>query len=448
MNIKKRLISFLSASVMMLIPFQGIYASAETPADAKDELTDGTFTYELIDGSYTIISCDTSAIVTDIPELRNGYAITAIADKAFVGCNFISEINIPKTVKTIGINAFAGCSNLKKVKLSEKMTSISEGAFMSCPALEEIEIPDSIKSIGNYAFYGCTSLKEITLPESLSDLGTMAFAECSSIEKIDVSECDGYVFENDILYDKDKKKILRASAKIAGEITIENTVESIEPGAFSMCGELERVYFPQSVTYIGEDAFGYCAKLKKADLSEGLNKIAPIAFKYCYALESADIPTTVTEIGEGAFYNCPNLTRVIIPEGVKSIGMGAFLSCTGLKQAVIPKSAEIIEDNAFGFKEDSETGEYARVEDFKLSVYSGTAGEKYAKSSKLNYTVADKSIKKTAFVIIACGLVIAAVVIALIIMSKGKKGASAEVRKSDKAAKEKAEEESYKKIIE
>ncbi|MBR1591659.1 MAG: leucine-rich repeat protein [Ruminococcus sp.] len=424
----------------------GMYASADTPADAKDELTDGTFTYELVDGSYTIISCDTTAIITDIPELRNGYAITAIADKAFVGCNFISEINIPKTVKSIGVNSFSGCSNLKKVKLSEKMNSISEGAFMSCPALEEIEIPDSITSIGNYAFYGCTSLKEITLPESLSELGTMAFAECGEIEKIDASKCDGYVFENDILYDKDKKKIFRASAKLAGETVIENTVESIEPGAFSMCGELERVYIPQSVTYIGEDAFGYCAKLKKADLSEGLNTIAPIAFKYCYALEAADIPTTVTEIGEGAFYSCPNITRAIIPEGVQYIGMGAFLSCTGLKQVIIPKSAEIIEDNAFGFTESADSGEYTPVEGFKLSVYSGTAGEKYAKSSKLDYTVANKSIKKTAFIIIACGFAILAVIIAVVIMSKGRKGASAEVRKADKAAKEKAEEENYKKI--
>ena len=88
------------------------------------------------------------------------------------------------------------------------------------------------------------------------------------------------------------------------------------------------------------------------------------------------------------------------------------------------------------------------IEDFKLSVYSGTAGEKYAKSSNLNYTVADRSIKKTAFIIIACGFVIAAVISALIIMSKGRKSASAEVRKADKAAQEKAEEESYKKIIE
>ena len=448
MNIKKCLISIISSALISVFSVGGIYAYADTPADAKDELTDGTFTYELVDGSYTIISCDTTAIVTDIPELRNGYAITAIADKAFVGCDFISEINIPKTVKSIGINSFSGCSNLKKVKLSEKMTSISEGAFMSCPALEEIEIPDSITTIENYAFYGCTSLREITLPESLTDLGTMVFAECSSIEKIDASKCKGYTFENDILYDKDKKKIYRASAKIAGEVTVENTVESIEPGAFSMCGELERVYIPQSVTYIGEDAFGYCAKLKKADLSEGLNTIAPIAFKYCYALESADIPTTVTEIGEGAFYNCPNITRAIISEGVQTIGMGAFLSCTGLKQAVIPKSAEFVGDNAFGFTEDSETGEYIPTEDFKLSVYSGTAGEKYAKSSKLSYTVADKSIKQSAFIIIACGLVIFAIVIAVVIMSKGKKTASAEVRKADKEAQEKAEEENYKKIIE
>ena len=128
--------------------------------------------------------------------------------------------------------------------------------------------------------------------------------------------------------------------------------------------------------------------------------------------------------------------------------MGAFLSCTNLKQVVIPKSAEIIEDNAFGFSDSSDTEEYVPVDGFKMSVYSDTAGERYAKSSKLDYTVTDRNLKKTAFIITACGFVIAAVIVAVIIMSKGRKSASAEVRKADKLAEEKAEEESYKKIIE
>ena len=87
MKLTKR-ITKLAAAALCAVLFTGTLTSFPAFAvvdnsEVGEELSDGSFTYELIDGTYTITKCDTTSILTEVPELRNGYAITAIADNAF-----------------------------------------------------------------------------------------------------------------------------------------------------------------------------------------------------------------------------------------------------------------------------------------------------------------------------------------------------------------------------
>ena len=135
-----------------------------------------------------------------------------------------------------------------------------------------------------------------------------------------------------------------------------------------------------------------------------------------------------------------------MPEGLKTIGEGAFTACPALKQTAVPQSVTTISGHAFGY--DIKDDDYALEDDFSMSVYSGSAGEKYAKSNKISYTTIDKSIKQYAFIIVAAAVLLAAVIFALVLMKKGRKRASAEVRKADKKEQERIEEKSYEKILE
>lgn len=431
------------ASLFSLSAINGFAYSGTQTGEA---LTDGTFGYELRNGSYTIISCNVDAMVEEIPELRNGYAITAIDDNAFTNCGNIKTLTIPDTVTSIGANAFASCESLREIRLPSKIKSISKGMFAGCTKLEKVEIPDAVDTIGSYAFYNCSMLKEVTLPGQLNTIEPMAFSECSSIENIDASKCSSYVFEDGMLFNKSKKNLYRGAATLTGDVRIPDGVTTIEAGAFSVCAGIENLYLPNSVEYIGDDAFGYCVKLKSIDFSEGLITIAPIAFKNCTALQTLDFPTTLQEIGDGAFYNCTSLTRVIISEGTVKVGEGAFVDCTALKNMSIPKSVTEIGANAFGFDINSEGG-YTVKKDFSLSVFSGTAGAEYAKDSKVEYSYVDRNLKSTAFIIVAVGLILAAIVFAIVLMARGRKGAPLSARKAAKLEKAKEEEENYEKII-
>lgn len=447
---KQKVKKFISALMgfAMLAGFAAMPVSAaNVEQGVEEELTDGTFTYELINGTYTITKCSNTAIVESIPEIRNGYSVTAIADGAFANCNLISKLDIPNTINSIGQNAFAGCTSLKEVKISNRIDKLSNGVFMGCTLLESVDIPDSVKTIESYAFYNCSSLKDVELSEKLTTIQPMAFAECSSIENINADNTSNFVFEDGILYDSAKTSIYRASTKLKGDIYIENTVKSIEPAAFSVCVEIENLFLPSSVETIGEDAFGYCFSLKKIDFTEGLTNIADIAFKYCIALQTADLPVTVASIGDGAFFNCTELSRVIIPEGVTSIGEGAFVQCPKLLNLGIPKSVEEMGANAFGYTMD-EQGNYIADDSVSMSVYSDSAGLKYAKSNNISYSTVDKNLAGVAFIALGIGAAIIIIVFAFVLMARGKKGAPISARKAKKLAAEKAEEENYKNIIE
>ena len=195
-------------------------------SEVGEVLHDGNFTYELINGTYTITACDPTSILSEIPELRNGYAITAIADNAFQNCHYIEELTIPDTITSIGDSAFIGCTSLMKVTLPSRITEIKSGTFMGCTHLEAVEIPDKVSSIGSYAFYNCSMLKSVKLPGELSSIGAMAFAQCSSITDIDSSKCGAFVFEDGILYNSSMQNIYRASTALSGEVYIRNTRSS------------------------------------------------------------------------------------------------------------------------------------------------------------------------------------------------------------------------------
>lgn len=449
-NSIRRILSAAAAGAVLIfsaVPAYSALAVDDTMQIEGETLSDGTFTYELVGGSYTITSCDPKAVVKDVPELRNGYAITAIGEQAFTGCTMITELKLPDSVKTIGDNAFAGCSSLKKVELPKNLKSLPLGAFLSCTKLEEADLPDSLISIGNYAFYSCSSLKSLKLPASLGEIGAMALAECGSLEEIDASACSAFTEADGILYDSAKKKLVRASVGLTGSVYVENGVKEIAPGAFSSCAGITDVFIPASVDEIKEDAFGYCSALKNVGFSEGLTAVGDIAFKFCTALESVEFPTTLRTIGDGAFFQCRSLKSAIIPADTESIGEGAFVACPELKQIGIPKSVTALGEHAVGFNVSENGEDYAKNEGFRMSVYSGSAGLSYAKSNKLTYDVVDRDLKKAAFAMIAVGLIAAVIVFAAVLMKRGKKSAAPEVRKADKEAEAKAEEESYEKIV-
>lgn len=446
MNRIKKILSVSAAAFLCFtaVPLRALRTDAAS--GAQDVKQDGLFTYEEVDGGYAVKRFIASTM-TSFPSVVNGTPIVEIKEDAFYNCAGITELEIPPTVKKIGKGAFSFCTSLRKVTLPKSLTEIPDNAFMGCSSLTEIEIPDSVTKIGESAFSNCSAMTSLTLPDSLTEIGSAAFT-CVPLETIDADGCAGFVFDDGKLMDKDKTEIYRGSAAIKGALRIPEGIRTINAGAFSMCYGLEEIYFPGSVTEICSNAFWDCCNVKKLDFSEGLTSIGTGAFTYNELVQTIELPISLKEIGDSAFLGCASLDHLVLQDGLDSIGDKAFFGCGNLKKATVPKSVKEVGEKAFGYTIDSTGESEVKISDFTMSVSSGSAAEKYAKSNEIDYSASDKNLKRFAFIIVAIALVLAVVVFAAVLMARGRKGAPVSARKAKKEALEKEAEANYKKIVE
>ena len=387
-----------------------------------------------------------------------------IPTSAFKGCTGLTSVTIGNSVTSIGWGAFQGCKGLTSITIPNSVTIIDWDAFNGCTGITSVTIPDSVTSIGVRAFKGCTGLTSITIPASVTKIRSDAFKNCNSLLTIycevtrkpiewDSENDDGwnpdnrtvvwgynnittgseydYVVHSDKVYltkYKGSSTIINIPNQIDGkdvvgfgeifrgninikEVTIPNSVTSIDNCAFRYCARLTSITIPDSVTSIGLWAFEdtayynnnsnweydvlYIGKhLIKAkdtvwgyyEVKSGTICIARSAFLNCKGLTSIIIPDSVTSIGGDAFSNCTNISKVnytgniagwcaltelvsitmqietkliiegkeitgelVIPEGVTSIGKSAFCGCSKLTSITIPDSVTIIGEEAFAY---------------------------------------------------------------------------------------------------
>ncbi len=232
-----------------------------------------------------------------ILDLGGTTGLTEIPSKAFYRCSYLTGVNIPNCV-----------------------TSIGEYAFSDSP-LPTVTIPDSVTSIGDYAFSRCERLTSVTIPESITSIGENVFDYCTSLTSVDIP----------------------------------NSVTSIGNSAFYGCSKLTSVNIPESVASIGNSAFYNCSGLTSVDIPESVASIGNNAFSGCSGLTSVDIPGSVTSIGINAFYGCSKLTSVTVPDGVTTFD-GTFSNCSNLTSVTIPKSVTSI-----GFATFSQCGSLTTV---------------------------------------------------------------------------------------
>ena len=372
----------------------------QTIEDLSTKATDEELKEALVDEWGVKYSKDGRKLLKVPYELNGTYSIKEgvriICDEAFSGCRSLTGIVIPESVISIGDGAFFFCRFLSGIVISNSVASIGDSAFEGCSSLEYISlpksviclngnpffywngkleclspnfiyendvlfnkdkskiisfrnqavksyiIPSSVTSIGDSAFAGCSSLSNIAIPSSVNSIGDWAFSGCSSLEYISIPknviclngnpffnwngklDClsPNFIYEDDVLFNKDKSKIISFRNQAVISYIIPDSVTSIGDRAFSGCSFLFGIVIPNSVTSIGDRTF--CG---------------------CSFLTEVDIPDSVTSIGNGAFYDCNSLRSVVIPDSVTSIGERAFEDCNfpyKLKQKLISRFGEKI----------------------------------------------------------------------------------------------------------
>ena len=316
------------------------------------------------------------------------YRVTEIENKAFMGCNTLTSLNIPEGVTSIGECAFSGCTGLTSVVIGNSVTSIGEQAFYKCSSLASINIPKSVTKIGYEAFYGCssieyvtlncpniktwfsgfTSIKEIVLGEGVTSIGDKAFYGCSNLMEVTFKSVTPPTFGKDVFSGINAKAIVNypeGSDYSALKLSFSNLGAEIMNGATWVVEDDGTAYvYPNGSDYLwGYDGEKTIKKVYAYDfktigrfsgssieefyaLSTGaptLETVGDGAFSGCTNLKTVCLQSSVTEIGWNAFYECHSLKYIHLPEGLTRIDGWAFANC-GLEFLIIPESVMYLGD--------------------------------------------------------------------------------------------------------
>lgn len=265
------------------------------PAMAADTRTSGLFTYEIKgNGTITITDFDWNRNDGDIyiPNMIDGYTITAIGDSAFS----VEKYNA-KAPKVI-------------VVLPNSITTIGEKAFMNA-SVSTISIPANTKVIGKGAFANCPITQFSVAPDNA------VFATI-----------DG------VLYNKTNKTLIAfpGSKDISNGIVIPEGITAIDDYAFYYSYRDDRqnivygIEWPSTLKSIGNYAF-----YGRFFTEEYVSATALSPYDHNYDL----IPDSIETLGEYAFANCTfdlpkesNITSsyVISLGNAQRIGIGCFQS--------------------------------------------------------------------------------------------------------------------------
>lgn len=139
-----------------------------------------------------------------------------LGDRCLAGCDCLSELEIPDSVRVISEQALSSCDGLRNLRLGAGVQHIGKAAFAQCKSLKEIVCPDNLETISDNAFRGCEEIHTVTLNSGLLCIGNSAFESCKQLTSI----------------------------------RIPDTVLSIGAGAFRMCPALQKVLLPEALRYL------------------------------------------------------------------------------------------------------------------------------------------------------------------------------------------------------
>ena len=114
------------------------------------------------------------------------------------------------------------------------------------------------------------------------------------------NESKAFIYEDHVLFNKDKTTIISYRAKEANYA------------------------IPDSVTSIGKYAFANCNFLTSINIPDSVNDIGYAAFGGCNSLISINIPKGVTSIGECAFFGCDSLSPQVTSDIIQRFGGEVF----------------------------------------------------------------------------------------------------------------------------
>ncbi len=273
-----------------------------------------------------------------------------------------SKIVIPGHIVDIVPFAFAGYDWVEEIEFLDGIQSIGQKAFQGCNHLSKIVFPKTLKEIKTRLFL-CYSLKSILVSKSNYPLIKERFEKKTNkirnvielddewleviVSNIKENKCTQSIpLKSDSLSYKGLKDVKAKNSFLndwtfEGDRDVQNVklpsrMREIFPRTFKDCISLTNIMMPNNLEIIGRSAFEGCKALYRIFLPETLKTISDMAFMNCTSLKKVFLPNNLLNIGYKAFANCIMLQEIQLPPSLVFIAPDAFDGCSLLRSIRVP----------------------------------------------------------------------------------------------------------------
>lgn len=190
----------------------------------------------------------------------------------------------------------------------------------------DVAIPTEVTEIPSHALqYGCSNVTGLTIHADVTTIADGAFKGLSSLNTIQIAAGNNnFIVEDNVLYNKEKTKMLCFPQLRAGDYTMPATIKEMGDHQFYNCINLTGITLSNAIQTIGQYAFAGCANLASLSMSASAKTIGQYAFANCAKLTSISIPASVENINSNAFDGCTALANLVFEDGDEPLNLARY----------------------------------------------------------------------------------------------------------------------------
>ena len=238
------------------------------------------------------------------------------------------------------------------INVPNTVYQINKYCFSNLSYLENINLGTGVQYVNGYAFNRC-GIKELTIPDSVRSIETTAFQYNSKLEVLHI----GRNVTNSNMFSGIKNNPWAALKEIT--VSNDNTYMKAEDNVV-YTKDMKKVLYaaplgisddytmPNTIEELDNDAFIYGVFNGNVTLSPNLKTIANYAFNKTKFENGVTIPNGVTSIGYGAFAGSTLPGSLVIPDSVLNIGDYAFNECKNITSLTLSDNTTAYGTYAFG----------------------------------------------------------------------------------------------------
>ena len=324
------------------------------------------------------------SVSNDITNLTISDGIVHIGRFAFQDIK-ATNVEIPDSVKSVGINAFRGCDSICSLRLGSGLDYINKGEFNDSDVLETITVSPENRYLYAYSniVYLALNHAPYIIPRGMVTVELPAtalssyfgkgesniFFECTKLKSITVSPSNMELRAfNGVLFTKDLSSMLVVPRAKTGSFVLPDATRSASFVGSSISTLTLGSGMPDINGYLVLGNATYPNNsLKTLNIGKFVSNMENSSsyamtngrismFAYCPALEKVTLTGNPVYHSDGKviynddgdlMYVVPTAISINVPDGIRKVTAFAFRNCMTLETVILPDSLEVLENYSF-----------------------------------------------------------------------------------------------------